>query len=73
MSLASIFDDGEAMTAGDSQNFIKVGGETMDMDRNNRTGPRRNQLLDLAGIECKGTRVNVGEDRDTQGMQNGEG
>ena len=64
--LARVLDDVESVATGDLEDLVHVARHALDVDGDDRPGPRSDLGLDLAGIEGVGPRVDVDEDRDPQ-------
>lgn len=65
MSLCGVLDQGQAMTVGDLAQPVVIGGQTIEIDGDDRAGAVRYPLLDQAGVDVE--RLDVGVDK--QGLR----
>ena len=63
MRLRGVFDHPQAMPLSDVEDGIKVGGLTIEVNRQQRAGARRDRRLDEAWVDIMGGRVRLYRDR----------
>jgi hypothetical protein len=71
--LRGIFDDDEAMTARDRQDRIHVSHRSMEMDRHDRLGARRDRALDPRRIHGPAIGIDIDKDRRGAAIEDGGG
>ena len=72
MSLAGILDDFEPSGGRNREQRLDIGGVPVEVDGHDRFGSRCQPALHLAGIQCIGLRIDVGEDHPGTGALDGD-
>ena len=73
MGLGGVLDHREPSSLGESVDRAHVSGETVEVDRHDRTAPRRHPSGGIGRVDVIGHGVDVGEDRDRPLMEHGLG
>ena len=73
MGLGGVLDHREPGSLGEGVDRVHVGGEPVEVDRDDRPGARRHPPRGVGRIEVVGDKVDVGEDRRRPLVQDGLG